>query len=303
MNLSLFPPDTTASLNTLPTEIRRQIFTNLIPDHEIFHLGFSRIRAQSKDMDEEGDRRPHPRTATWPSVSGALNLSQVCRTFDQEYTTGFYRHFAFVVENTTESFGAGMLFLINLRPSTVNCLTDLFVYHIFWNVVRPTADIFDTVVKESTRFKLARAAFCTAASTMSLQHLHIFVSRGGLPTREYASLQASWLKAFLTIEGVAHFGMTFFNRENKEDRALFRRFLKNLNASGITAEYLASGFYPRLTDVYVGTTALSEEAEWRNGILNSALQAASTRACKKNQAKQEDRTHCSVIVFSNTECS
>ncbi|MCJ1432115.1 hypothetical protein MMC27_001471 [Xylographa pallens] len=234
-------------------------------------------------MDEEGDRRPRPRTTTWPSVSGALNISRVCRTFDQEYTTGFYKHFAFVVENTTESFGAGMLFLINLRPSTATCLTDLFVYHMFWNVIRPTADILDAIVKESTRFKLARAAFCTAASSMSLQHLHIFVSRGGLPTKEYASLQASWLEVFLTIEGVAHFGMTFFNRENKEDRALFRRFLKNLNASGITAEYLVCGFYPRLTDVYLGTTTLGDEAEWRNKLLHTALRASLTRASRENK--------------------
>ena len=272
---------TTASLHTLPTEIRLQIFTNLIPDHEIFHLGFSEIRAQSKDMDEEGDRRPHPRTRTWPSVSGALNISRVCRTFDQEYTTEFYERFAFVVANTTESFGAGMLFLINLRPSTATCLTDLFVYNIFWNVIRPTTDILDTVAKESTRFKLARAAFCTAASGMSLRHLHLFVSRGGLPTKQYASLQASWLKPFLTIEGDAHIGITFFNRENKEDRPMFRRFLDDLNASGVMAECQAYKYYPRLTDVWVASTAISDEAEWRYKILRTALWAASTRACRK----------------------
>ncbi|MCJ1382702.1 hypothetical protein MMC17_005815 [Xylographa soralifera] len=287
MNMVPPLPDTTATLHTLPTEIRRQIFANLIPDHEIFHLGFSEIRAQSKDMDEEGDRRPHPRTKTWPSVSGALNISRVCRTFDQEYTTGFYRRFAFVIENTTESFGAGMLFLINLRPSTATCLTDLFVYHIFWNVDRSTADILDTVVKESKRFKLARAAFCTAASAMSLQHLHIFVSRGSLPTKQYASLQASWLKPFLTIKGVAHFGMTFFNRENKENRALFRRFLDELNASGVMAEYEAYTYYPRLTDVCVVSKTprdvLSDEVEWRDKMRRTALWAASTIACRRTK--------------------
>ncbi|MCJ1284277.1 hypothetical protein MMC26_003608 [Xylographa opegraphella] len=279
--MSWYLPDTAASLHTLPTEVRRQIFANLLPDHEIFHLGFSEIRAQFKDMDEEGDRRPHPRTQTWPRVSGALNISRVCRTFDQEYTPEFYNQFAFVIENTTESFGAGMLFLLNLRPSTANCLTDLFVYHIFWNVIRPTTNVLDNVAKESMRFKLARAAFCTAASEISLQHLHIFVSRGGLPTKQYASLQASWLKPFLTIKGVEHFGMTFFNRENKADRTLFRLFLDDLNASGVMAECQAYKYYPRLTDVWVASTAFSEEAEWRSKILRTALRVASTRACRK----------------------
>ncbi|MCJ1295491.1 hypothetical protein MMC34_007054 [Xylographa carneopallida] len=282
MNMSSQIPHTIASLYTLPTEIRMQIWADLIPDHAIFHLGFSKICAQSSQMDKEGDRRPRPGTKTWPSVSGALNISRVCRTFDREYTAEFYSRFAFVVENTTESFGAGIQFLINLRPSTATCLTDVFVYHIFWNVVRPTTDILDTVVKESTRFKLARAAFCTAVNAVVLQHLHILVCRGGLPTKQYASLQASWLKPFLSIKGIAHVGITFFNRENKENRTLFRCFLDELNASGVMAECQAYKYYPRLTDVWVAATACSEEAEWRYALLRAALLAASTRAGRKS---------------------
>ncbi|MCJ1397931.1 hypothetical protein MMC11_001127 [Xylographa trunciseda] len=230
-------------------------------------------------MDEEGDRRPHPETKTVPSVSGALNITRVCRTFDQEYTASFYRRFSFVIHNSTESFGAGMLFFINLRPLTATFINDFFVYHHFWNVVHRTKNILDTVAKESIRFKLARAAFCTAASAVSLQHLHILVFRGDLHTKQYASLGASWLKPFLTIRNVGHFGMTFFDREDKEDRALFCRFLDDLNASGVAAKAEKYEDYPRLTSALVASMAPSGQAEKSSKMRSIASWVASTTQC------------------------
>lgn len=269
-----------ASLYTLPIDVRMQIFSYLIPEHEVFYLGFSDVPAESKDMDEEGDRRPHPKTGTRPSVSGGLDITRVCRTFDQEYTSSFYQQSAFVIQNTTESFGAGMLFLINLRPSTASYLTDFFVYHDFWNVIRPTQDTLDTIVKESIRFKLARAAFCTAASAMSLQNLHVFVFGGDLNTKQYASLEASWLKPFLTIKGVGHFEMIFFNQEHKEDRALFCRFLDDLNASGVIAEAQAyEYYYPRLTDKWIASTTRCAQTKRSSKRRRIASWVASTTQC------------------------
>ncbi|MCJ1387229.1 hypothetical protein MMC18_000069 [Xylographa bjoerkii] len=291
--MSSYFPGAPASLYALPTEIRGQIFSYLIPNHEIFYLGFSYTPAKSKDMDEEGDRRPHAKSKTWPSVSGALNINRVCRTFDQEYTAGVYRRLAFVIENTTESFGTGMLFLINLRPSTATCLTDFLVYHHFWNVIHPTKDILDNIAKESTRFKLARAAFCMAASAISLNHLHILVLRGGLPTRQYASIEASWLTPFLAIKGVGYFGMTFLDREHQEDRALFCRFLDDLNASGVTAEAQGYKFYPRLTDLWVASTAPSDQTEQSSKMRRTASWVASATACAHTKGSGKTRRDAS----------
>lgn len=200
----------TLSIDTLPPEIRLQIFSYLLPRTFPIRLGHnpSYHAVQRMDNPLRGSAK------TFPDMNRCTSIIRVCRLFDQEFTPELYRRSTFSVENTTASVMAGTHFFTNTRPSTTQHISRFLIFH-------------HTMESEEQGYKDACAGFRRAAGRISLSTVRITVTN----PRAYNLVQ---FISLLRIENVRQFVVRLDSVKPDRKDELYK-LLDNLNRKGIKA--------------------------------------------------------------------
>ena len=198
------------TLDTIPPEIRLDIFKQLLPSSNITYVGATRDGLFDVELNENNAKGEAQ--GIWPSMGNVTHLLGVCRLFDNELSPLIYKNKIFYVRNAPDSLLQTAKILKNVRPENLElikgvilnyqiCTHDAFSRNVNWSTI---SERDHGEVVEKPKMLMAKKKFCRAAAN-KLRFLSIRVETRNCQwlTAATFSAKAAWLKDLLKIPGIA----------------------------------------------------------------------------------------------------
>ena len=194
------------ALDTLPAEVRLNIFKHLLPASSITYVGATQDGAFAVE-DTKGKAR-----GIWPSMGNVTKVLRTCSLFDKELSPLIYRNKIFYIRNAPDSLTQAAAILKHLRPETLQLIKGAIMNYQIANFAQVSHDCNWSVIKEHDHGEVtekaslvqAKLAFCRAAANkLNFLSLRIETRNCQWLTAATLSAKAEWLEPFLTIPGIS----------------------------------------------------------------------------------------------------